>query len=195
MTQRELNVESRRSGTGPGTTKGRDMSARTSHCEGDALPGETMDVMVIGGGATGLNGALRPPARAARPSRPTAAHPEMRDKPIGVLATGPASVRHAWPLRRLTDDLLCVTRDTDVESETRARFAAQSQARTEGPDGLKPPRKHLPDDTGHRFTCAMAGNPGRAGAPQRHRPHRPGRRSHCGPAPTTTPRRRPPADM
>jgi thioredoxin reductase len=34
------------------------MSAQTSHYESDALPAETVDVVVIGGGAAGLNGAL-----------------------------------------------------------------------------------------------------------------------------------------
>ncbi|ROQ70054.1 FAD binding domain-containing protein [Streptomyces sp. 840.1] len=41
------------------------MSARTSHYESDALPTETVDAVVIGGGAAGLNGALMP-ARSRR---------------------------------------------------------------------------------------------------------------------------------
>lgn len=50
---------------------------------------------------------------------------EVRDEPIGVLATGPASVHQAWLFRQLTDDLIYFTRGTDLEPETRARFAAR----------------------------------------------------------------------
>ncbi|GAA4902489.1 NAD(P)/FAD-dependent oxidoreductase [Streptomonospora salina] len=51
---------------------------------------------------------------------------EVRDEPIGILATGPASVHHAWLFRQLTDDLVYFTRGTDLDSETRARFAARN---------------------------------------------------------------------
>lgn len=34
------------------------MSVRTSRYASDVLPGETVDVVVIGGGAAGLSGAL-----------------------------------------------------------------------------------------------------------------------------------------
>jgi len=50
---------------------------------------------------------------------------EVRDEPIGVLATGPASVHHALLFRQLTDDLVYLTRGTDLDEDTRARFAAR----------------------------------------------------------------------
>lgn len=207
------------------------MSAQTSRYESDALPAETVDVVVIGGGAAGLNGALmlarsrrsvvvidggaprNAPAAAmhgfivldgippleilqrgrrqvreyggrivfgevatAEPAAPSsdgdlrfattladgrtvtarrvlvatglrdvlpevpglAGHwgrsvvhcpychgYEVRDEPIGVLATGPASVHHAWLFRQLTDDLVYFTRGTELDADTRARFAAR----------------------------------------------------------------------
>ncbi|MEU6009545.1 NAD(P)/FAD-dependent oxidoreductase [Streptomyces sp. NPDC047453] len=208
------------------------MSAQTSCYESDALPTETVDVVVIGGGAAGLNGALmlarsrrsvvlvdsgtprNAPAAAmhgfivldgtpppeilkrgrqqvreyggrivfgevatAEPTAPSAdgdlrftitltdgrtltarrvlvatglrdvlpevpgladhwGHSvvhcpychgwEVRDEPIGILATGPASVHHAWLFRQLTDDLIYFTRGTEVDADTRARFAARN---------------------------------------------------------------------
>lgn len=50
---------------------------------------------------------------------------EVRDEPIGVLAVGPASVHHALLFRQLTDDLVYFTRGTDLDQDTRARFAAR----------------------------------------------------------------------
>ncbi|MFE9889704.1 NAD(P)/FAD-dependent oxidoreductase [Streptomyces scopuliridis] len=50
---------------------------------------------------------------------------EMRDEPIGILATGPASVHHALLFRQLTDDLVYFTRGTELDDDTRARFAAR----------------------------------------------------------------------
>ncbi|MFO7252968.1 MAG: NAD(P)/FAD-dependent oxidoreductase [Actinomycetes bacterium] len=50
---------------------------------------------------------------------------EVRDEPIGILATGPASVHHAWLFRQLTDDLVYFTRGTVLDPETRVRFAAR----------------------------------------------------------------------
>src|SRR5690606_5310470 len=50
---------------------------------------------------------------------------EVRDEPIGILATGPASVHHAWLFRQLTDDLIYFTRGTVLDPETRVRFAAR----------------------------------------------------------------------
>jgi thioredoxin reductase len=50
---------------------------------------------------------------------------EVRDQPVGVLATGPASVHHALLFRQLTDDLVYFTRGTDLAGDVRARFAAR----------------------------------------------------------------------
>lgn len=50
---------------------------------------------------------------------------EVRDEPIGILAVGPASVHHALLFRQLTDDLVYFSRDTGLDAETRARFAAR----------------------------------------------------------------------
>ncbi|MYQ79880.1 MULTISPECIES: NAD(P)/FAD-dependent oxidoreductase [unclassified Streptomyces] len=51
---------------------------------------------------------------------------EVRDEPIGVLATGPASLHHALLFRQLTDDLVYFTNGTQVDRDTRARFAARN---------------------------------------------------------------------
>ncbi|TRW44823.1 NAD(P)/FAD-dependent oxidoreductase [Georgenia yuyongxinii] len=50
---------------------------------------------------------------------------EVRDEPIGVLAVGPASAHHALLFRQLTDDLVYFARGTDLDEDTRARFAAR----------------------------------------------------------------------
>jgi thioredoxin reductase len=50
---------------------------------------------------------------------------EVRDEPIGIIATGPASIHHALLFRQLTDDLVYFTGDTDLDDDTRARFAAR----------------------------------------------------------------------
>jgi len=50
---------------------------------------------------------------------------EVRDEPIGVLATGPASVHHALLFRQLTGDLVYFTRGTALDENTRQRFAAR----------------------------------------------------------------------
>ncbi|MER5648724.1 NAD(P)/FAD-dependent oxidoreductase [Streptosporangium sp. NPDC002524] len=50
---------------------------------------------------------------------------EVRDEPIGILATGPASVHHALLFRQLTDDLVYFTHGTGLDEDTRARFAAR----------------------------------------------------------------------
>ncbi|MFG2652617.1 NAD(P)/FAD-dependent oxidoreductase [Streptomyces sp. NPDC048436] len=58
---------------------------------------------------------------------------EVRDEPIGVLAVGPASIHHAMLFRQLTDDLVYFTRNTDLDAETRARFAARGIRVVDGP--------------------------------------------------------------
>ncbi|MCZ4103304.1 NAD(P)/FAD-dependent oxidoreductase [Streptomyces sp. So13.3] len=50
---------------------------------------------------------------------------EVRDEPIGILATGPASLHHALLFRQLTDDLIYFTHGTDLDEDARARFAAR----------------------------------------------------------------------
>ncbi|GLX09587.1 oxidoreductase [Microbispora sp. NBRC 16548] len=53
---------------------------------------------------------------------------EVRDEPIGILATGPASIHHALLFRQLTDDVIYFTRGTALDAGARARFAARSIA-------------------------------------------------------------------
>ncbi|MFC9688685.1 NAD(P)/FAD-dependent oxidoreductase [Kribbella sp. NPDC056951] len=50
---------------------------------------------------------------------------EVRDEPIGVLATGPASIGPAFLFRQLTEDLIYFTHGTDLDADSRARFAAR----------------------------------------------------------------------
>ncbi|MGW0720087.1 NAD(P)/FAD-dependent oxidoreductase [Streptomyces sp. NPDC002778] len=50
---------------------------------------------------------------------------EVRDKPIGILATGAASVHHALLFRQLTEDLTYFTHGTRPDEDTRARFTAR----------------------------------------------------------------------
>jgi thioredoxin reductase len=50
---------------------------------------------------------------------------EVRDEPIGILAVGPASIHQALLFRQLTEDLVYFTRGTDLDEDTRARFAAR----------------------------------------------------------------------
>jgi len=50
---------------------------------------------------------------------------EVRDEPIGVLATGPVSISHALLFRQLTEDLTYFTHGTDLDTGSRARFAAR----------------------------------------------------------------------
>jgi thioredoxin reductase len=50
---------------------------------------------------------------------------EVRDEPIGILATGPASIGHAFLFRQLTEDLVFFVQGADLDEDTRARFAAR----------------------------------------------------------------------
>lgn len=50
---------------------------------------------------------------------------EVRDEPIGVLATGAASVHHALLFRQLSDDLVYFTHETVLDVDTRARLGAR----------------------------------------------------------------------
>ncbi|MDX3458934.1 NAD(P)/FAD-dependent oxidoreductase [Streptomyces sp. ME02-8801-2C] len=50
---------------------------------------------------------------------------EVRDEPIGILATGPASIGPALLFRQLTEDLIYFTHGTDLDEDSRARFAAR----------------------------------------------------------------------
>ncbi|WP_239072017.1 FAD-dependent oxidoreductase [Amycolatopsis sp. SID8362] len=51
---------------------------------------------------------------------------EVRDELIGILATGPASIGHAFLFRQLTEDLTYFTQGIDLDEETRTRFAARN---------------------------------------------------------------------
>ncbi|MFD8551270.1 NAD(P)/FAD-dependent oxidoreductase [Streptomyces fradiae] len=50
---------------------------------------------------------------------------EVRDEPIGILATGPGSLHHALLFRQLTDDLVYFSHGARVDRDTRARLAAR----------------------------------------------------------------------
>ena len=50
---------------------------------------------------------------------------EVRNEPIGILATGAASIGHAFLFRQLTEDLTYFTHGTDLDEDSRARFAAR----------------------------------------------------------------------
>jgi thioredoxin reductase len=50
---------------------------------------------------------------------------EVRDEPIGILATGAVSIGHAFLFRQLTEDLTYFTHGTDLDEDSRARFAAR----------------------------------------------------------------------
>ncbi|WP_374116540.1 FAD-dependent oxidoreductase [Streptomyces gilvus] len=51
---------------------------------------------------------------------------EVRDEPIGILATSPASLHHALLFRQPTDDLVYFTHRAGPEEDDHARFAARN---------------------------------------------------------------------
>ena len=50
---------------------------------------------------------------------------EVRDEPVGILATGATSIGPALLFRQLTEDLTYFTHGTDLDKDSRARFAAR----------------------------------------------------------------------
>lgn len=50
---------------------------------------------------------------------------EVRDEPIGIVATGPMSVHQALLFRQLTDDLVYFRRGTELDDDARARLTAR----------------------------------------------------------------------
>jgi thioredoxin reductase len=57
---------------------------------------------------------------------------EVRDQPIGVLATGPGSVEHAHLLRQWSDDVILFTHTTAVAPDERATLDARGIAIVDG---------------------------------------------------------------
>ncbi|WAU82198.1 hypothetical protein O1Q96_21955 [Streptomyces sp. Qhu-G9] len=111
------------------------MAVTTSPYAIDALPGGTVDAVVIGGGAAGLNGALML-ARSRRSGVAIAS---------GSPRNAPTSAMHGF------------TTGGQVVGRRVLAVATQMQARTEGLDALKLPMEDLPDNMGRRFASGMAG--------------------------------------
>jgi hypothetical protein len=84
---------------------------------------------------------------------------EVRDEPIGILATGPASIHHAWLFRQLTDDLIYFTCDTEPDADTHARFAARNIRIIE-----TPVQEVVNDEAGASPACASRTGPSWSGA-------------------------------
>ncbi|WP_299572116.1 NAD(P)/FAD-dependent oxidoreductase [uncultured Williamsia sp.] len=57
---------------------------------------------------------------------------EVRDKAIGIVASGPASVHHALLFRQLSDDVVYFVQDTALDAEAREQFAARDIGVVEG---------------------------------------------------------------
>ena len=50
---------------------------------------------------------------------------EVRDRAIGIVASGPASLHHALLFRQLSDDVVYFVQDTALDAEARQQFAAR----------------------------------------------------------------------
>jgi thioredoxin reductase len=50
---------------------------------------------------------------------------EVRDEPIGILASGPMSAHQAWLFRQLSDDIVFFARGAVLDARTRARMSAR----------------------------------------------------------------------
>ncbi|MGP3637736.1 NAD(P)/FAD-dependent oxidoreductase [Streptomyces sp. 24-1644] len=57
---------------------------------------------------------------------------EVRDRPIGVLGTGPGSVHHALLLRQWSDDVVFFSHTLDLTGDERERLAARGVRVTDG---------------------------------------------------------------
>lgn len=125
---------------------------------------------------------------------------EVRDEPIGILATGAASVHHALLFRQLSDDLVYFTHETALDGQTRARLTARGVRIVDtpvgevlkGPDGGITGVRLVDGQVVDRRVLAVAttmwarteGLEG-LGLPMEELPHGAGRRFSCGIAGTT----------
>ena len=57
---------------------------------------------------------------------------EVRDRAIGIVASGPASLHHALLFRQLSDDVVYFVQDTALDAEAREQFAARDIRIVEG---------------------------------------------------------------
>lgn len=57
---------------------------------------------------------------------------EVRDRAIGIVASGPASPHHALLFRQLSDDVVYFVQDTTLDAEAREQFAARDISIVEG---------------------------------------------------------------